>query len=77
MELRRRFAGVAIIAVFGMVGLAAVLGRANDAERGARPVLAAVVGMVLLRWLIRRLAEWQAEQQCPAGPACRGRRSGR
>jgi DMSO/TMAO reductase YedYZ molybdopterin-dependent catalytic subunit len=59
-ELRRRFAGVAIIAVFGVVGLVAVLGRA-DLSTNAIPVplLVAVVGMVLLRWLIRRLGEWQ------------------
>jgi DMSO/TMAO reductase YedYZ molybdopterin-dependent catalytic subunit len=60
VELRRRFAGVAIIAVFGVVGLVAVLGRAElSANAVPVPLLVAVVGMVLLRWLIRRLGEWQ------------------
>lgn len=60
VELRRRFAGVAIIAVFGAVGLAAVLGRAElSANAIPIPILVAVAGMVLLRWLIRRLGEWR------------------
>ena len=62
VELRRRFAGVAIIAVFGAVGLVAVLGRAELTVNAIpAPLLAAAVGMVLLRWLIRRLGEWQAD----------------
>ncbi len=62
VELRRRFAGVAIIAVFGVAGLAAVLGRSELTTNAVPvPLLAAVVGMILLRWLIRRLEEWQAE----------------
>ena len=65
-ELRRRFAGVAIIAVFGVAGLAAVLGRSELTPNAVPvPLLAAVVGMVLLRWLIRRLEEWQAEAAVP------------
>ena len=67
-ELRRRFAGVAIIAVFGVAGLAAVLGRSELTGNAIPvPLLAAVVGMVLLRWLIRRLGEWQADAGLPAG----------
>ncbi|MET1021354.1 MAG: molybdopterin-dependent oxidoreductase [Arthrobacter sp.] len=67
VELRRRFAGVAIIAVFGVAGLAAVLGR-NERTGNAVPIplLAAVVSMVLLRWLVRRLGEWQAEAEAEA-----------
>lgn len=66
-ELRRRFAGVAIIAVFGVAGLAAVLGRSELTGNAIPvPLLAAVVGMVLLRWLIRRLGEWQADAGLPA-----------
>jgi len=61
VELRRRFAGVAIIGVFGVAGLAAVLGRSELTPNAVPvPLLAAVVGMILLRWLIRRLEEWQA-----------------
>ena len=73
VELRRRFAGVAIIAVFGAVGLAAVLGRTELTGNAVPvPLLAAAVGMVLLRWLIRRLGEWQADaglrrRTCRAG----------
>ena len=68
VELRRRFAGVAIIAVFGVAGLAAVLGRSELTGNAIPvPLLAAVVGMVLLRWLIRRLGEWQADAGPPAG----------
>ncbi|MCB5274392.1 Sulfoxide reductase catalytic subunit YedY [Arthrobacter sp. SO5] len=61
VELRRRFAGVAIIAVFGVVGVVAVISR-SDVTANAIPVplLVAVAGMVLLRWLIRKLGEWQA-----------------
>lgn len=61
VELRRRFAGLAIIAVFGVVGVVAVLSR-SEATANAVPVplLVALVAVVLLRWLIRRLAEWQA-----------------
>lgn len=67
VELRRRFAGVAIIAVFGVAGLAAVLGRSELTPNAVPvPLLAAVVGMVLLRWLIRRLEQWQADVGLPA-----------
>ncbi|MDZ4351626.1 MAG: molybdopterin-dependent oxidoreductase [Arthrobacter sp.] len=70
VELRRRFAGVAIIAVFGAVGLVAVLGRAELTGNAVPvPLLAAVVGMIVLRWLIRRLGEWQSDAgPLPAGP---------
>ena len=65
VELRRRFAGVAVVAVFGAVGLVAVLGRAELTGNAVpAPLLAAAVGMILLRWLIGRLREWQTE----AGP---------
>ena len=58
LEQRRRFAGAAVIAVFGLVGLAAVLTRAQLTP-GAVPVplAAAVAGALLLRFLIRRLRE--------------------
>jgi DMSO/TMAO reductase YedYZ molybdopterin-dependent catalytic subunit len=58
LERRRRFAGAAVIAVFGLVGFAAVLTRAQLTP-GAVPVplAAAVAGALLLRFLIRRLKE--------------------
>lgn len=60
LEARRRFAGVVLIAVFGVVGLVAVLSRADLTANGIPvPVLVALVGIALLRWLIRKLLEWQ------------------
>lgn len=60
LEVRRRFAGVILIAVFGAVGLVAVLSRADlTANAIPVPVLVALVGIALLRWLIRKLLEWQ------------------
>ncbi|MEC5180315.1 molybdopterin-dependent oxidoreductase [Arthrobacter sp. CG_A4] len=77
VERRRRFAGVAIIAVFGVVGLVAVLGRTGQTANAIPvPLLAAVAGMVLLRWLIRRLGEWRdspvPHQPAPQEPALSG-----
>ena len=60
LEVRRRFAGVILIAVFGVVGLVAVVSRADlTANAIPVPVLVALVGIALLRWLIRKLLEWQ------------------
>ncbi|MFE4230425.1 molybdopterin-dependent oxidoreductase [Arthrobacter sp. NPDC056886] len=60
LEVRRRFAGVILIAVFGAVGLMAVLSRADlTANAIPVPVLVALVGIALLRWLVRKLLEWQ------------------
>ncbi|WP_426986861.1 molybdopterin-dependent oxidoreductase [Pseudarthrobacter sp. Y6] len=58
LEQRRRFAGAAVIAVFGLVGLTAVLTRAQMTPAAAVvPLLAALAGALLLGWLIRRLHE--------------------
>lgn len=65
LEQRRRFAGVAVITVFGLVGLGAVLTRAQLTPAAAVvPLAAALAGALLLRWLIRRL-----DEGVPAGPA--------
>ena len=65
LEQRRRSAGAAVIAVFGLVGLGAVLTRAQMTPAGAVvPLAAALAGALLLRWLIRRL-----DEGVPAGPA--------
>ncbi|QHK18681.1 molybdopterin-dependent oxidoreductase [Pseudarthrobacter psychrotolerans] len=58
LEQRRRFAGAAVIAVFGLVGLTAVLTRAQMTPAAAVvSLLAALAGALLLGWLIRRLHE--------------------
>ena len=60
LEVRRRFAGVILIAVFGAVGLVAVLSRPDLTTNAIPvPVLVALVGIALLRWLIRKLLEWK------------------
>jgi DMSO/TMAO reductase YedYZ molybdopterin-dependent catalytic subunit len=61
LEYRRRFAGVAVLGVFGVVGLLAVLGRAERTAYAIPvPLLVALVGIALLRWLIGLLGEWQS-----------------
>ncbi|RAX47662.1 oxidoreductase [Arthrobacter sp. AQ5-06] len=58
LEQRRRFAGAAVIAVFGLVGLAAVLTRAQMTPAAAVvPLAGALAGALLLGLLIRRLQE--------------------
>jgi DMSO/TMAO reductase YedYZ molybdopterin-dependent catalytic subunit len=58
LEQRRRFAGAAVIAVFGLVGLAAVLTRAQLTPGAIpAPLAAGLAGALLLRFLIRRLQE--------------------
>lgn len=76
LEQRRRFAGQAVIAVFGLVGLAAVLSRAQ-LTLGAVPVplLAALAGGLLLRFLIRRLREDTPAESAPNGMPDTGRRT--
>ena len=57
LELRRRFAGAAVFAVFGVVGLAAVLTRAQvTAAAVVLPLLAAGIGTAVLLKLVRGLA---------------------
>ncbi|QCO97694.1 oxidoreductase [Arthrobacter sp. 24S4-2] len=66
VEWRRRFAGFAVIAVFGVVGLLAVLSRAQVTGNAIPlPLLAAGTGILVLRWLILRLRDWGRD---PAGP---------
>ncbi|MDI3211941.1 molybdopterin-dependent oxidoreductase [Arthrobacter sp. AL12] len=77
VELRRRFTGVAIIAVFGAAGLAAVLSRPELTGNAIpAPLLAAAVGMILLRWLIDRLGAWQTDAGPEAGPDDAGPEAG-
>ncbi|QYF90758.1 molybdopterin-dependent oxidoreductase [Arthrobacter sp. PAMC25284] len=72
VEARRRFAGVALIAVFGLAGVAAVLGRAAaTAYAPAVPVAVALAAMLLLRWLLRRLQDWAPENWAQETDAAR------
>lgn len=60
LERRRRFAGVALVAVFGAVGLVAVLTRAQATFNAAALAVVTAAGAgALLRFLIRRLEEWK------------------
>lgn len=64
VELRRRFAGVWLIGVFGVVGFLAVLTRAQFSEQAlAGPLVAAVLGIALLRRLIQQLREWKGAER--------------
>ena len=63
MEERRRLRGVVVVAVFGFVGLAAVLSRAQATFSAiALAVLTSAVAGVLLRFLITRLQEWGSDE---------------
>ncbi|MFJ6377798.1 molybdopterin-dependent oxidoreductase [Pseudarthrobacter oxydans] len=67
LEYRKRFAGAALTGIFGTVGLAAVLTRAQaSANAAVLAVLTAVVAVLLLRFLIRRLQEWETHPLEPA-----------
>jgi DMSO/TMAO reductase YedYZ molybdopterin-dependent catalytic subunit len=76
LEQGRRFAGVAVISVFGVVGAVAVLTRAQmTANAVPVPLVAALVGVILLRHLIRRLKGWKdpaTETANTDSPARRG-----
>ena len=59
VEDRRRFAGVTVIGLFGLVGLLAVLTRAQVTFNAmVLPIVTAIVAGAMLRLLIRRLQEW-------------------
>ncbi|HEU4666089.1 MAG TPA: molybdopterin-dependent oxidoreductase [Arthrobacter sp.] len=72
VEDRRRFAGVTVVGVFGLAGVAAVLTRAQaSAIALVLAVLTAVVAAVLLRFLVGMLQGWagQAAEPATATPA--------
>ncbi|MGM9473682.1 molybdopterin-dependent oxidoreductase [Pseudarthrobacter sp. YS3] len=77
LEQARRFVGVAVIAAFGIVGLAAVLTRAQVTPAAVPvPLVAAASGALLLGMLIRRLQEdGAAAASGTEGTARPGRRS--
>ncbi|MCU1436661.1 MAG: oxidoreductase [Pseudarthrobacter sp.] len=77
LEQRRRHAGTAIVAAFGLVGLVAVLTRAQLTP-GAVPVplLAALAGALLMRFLLRRLRDdSESVHTAPKGTQSTGRRT--
>ncbi len=75
LEDRRRFTGVAVVAVFGLAGLAAVLTRAQATFNAiALAVLTSVAAGVLLRFLIRRRQEWGSEEPGTGADAAPARR---
>jgi len=68
LEFRHRFRGAAVVGIFGAVGAAAVLTRAQMTPIAvALPVVAAVVAVVLLRFLAGKLQEWEAGSPGTAG----------
>lgn len=72
VEDRRRYAGAAVVGVFGLAGFAAVLTRAQaNVNAMSLAVFTAVVAVVLLRFLVRMLQEWgsQAAEPAPAAEA--------
>ncbi len=75
LEYRRRFMGALVVAVFGLVGLVAVLTRAQATLNAmVLPVVTAVAAGVLLRFLIRRLQEWGSAGAEPASQEAPARR---
>jgi DMSO/TMAO reductase YedYZ molybdopterin-dependent catalytic subunit len=69
LEFRRGYRGAAVVGIFGAVGAAAVLTRAQMTPIAvALPLVTAVVAVVLLRFLIGKLREWNAGAPEPGGP---------
>ncbi|MFF1385868.1 molybdopterin-dependent oxidoreductase [Arthrobacter sp. NPDC058288] len=71
LEWRRRFAGFAVIAIFGVAGMVAVAGRAQSTGNAiVLPLLSAGTGVLVLRWLIARLRDGGPAYVSPApGPS--------
>ena len=69
LQLRRPPAGAVIIGLFGAAGLAAVLTRAQMSVLSlVPPLLAAVVGILILRALMSRIGAWRDAAPDDAGP---------
>ncbi|MBT2587514.1 molybdopterin-dependent oxidoreductase [Arthrobacter sp. ISL-95] len=64
LERRRTGWGLALAGLAGAAGLTAVVTRAQSSPQAAlAPIVAAIVTMVLLRTLVRRLATWAPSQE--------------
>jgi DMSO/TMAO reductase YedYZ molybdopterin-dependent catalytic subunit len=69
LEVRRRYAGSAVILAFAAAGAAAVLASPQAEQLAlAAPVVAGVVALVMLQVLVRRCVQAAAAQAQPAGP---------
>lgn len=75
IEVRRRGLGMLILAVFAVVGLAAVSTR-TDATAGAYagPVVAGMVGAIFLSWFRTKYLLWEQSGQTTAVASAEGRR---
>ncbi|ACL39434.1 oxidoreductase molybdopterin binding [Pseudarthrobacter chlorophenolicus A6] len=72
VERRRRFAGLAVISLFGLAGVAAVAGRAQATPVAlALPVAAAAAAALILRLLTRKLKAWEGAAGSGNAPARR------
>ena len=68
LELRRRFAGSAVVGIFGLTGAAAVLTRSQASPMAVvLPLVAAAVAVALLRFLVGRLQAWDPVGSTPEG----------
>ncbi|XAS73786.1 molybdopterin-dependent oxidoreductase [Micrococcaceae bacterium Sec5.1] len=68
LERRRTGLGLVLAALAGAAGLSAVLTRAQTTPQAAiAPIVAAVVTMLLLRTLIRRLGTWVPPREASSG----------
>lgn len=66
LERRRTGWGLALAGLAGAAGLTAVVTRAQASPQAAlAPIVAAIVTMLLLRTLIRRLATWAPSEETP------------
>ncbi|WP_309073585.1 molybdopterin-dependent oxidoreductase [Paenarthrobacter sp.] len=67
LERNRSGWGLALAGLAGAAGLTAVVTRAQTSPQAAlAPIVAAVLTMVLLRTLVRRLATWEPSEETPA-----------
>ncbi len=67
LEQRKRFAGAAVMALFGLIGFGAVLTRSQmTLAAAAVPLIAALVGALLLGRLVRRLHQGKSAGAAPA-----------
>ncbi|TLM85020.1 oxidoreductase [Pseudarthrobacter sp. NamE2] len=75
MEDRRRHTGVAVVGVFGLVGVAAIATRAQATPAAlALPLVTGLMAAVMLRFLIGKLQNWAATPHAGSGEGSSRRR---